>query len=58
VHLLYRSSALECGLEVVISSISASVGGESHEANFFTSFEASKGAMPYWSEEETFQSLI
>jgi hypothetical protein len=38
----------------LISSISAFVGGESHEANFFTSLEASKGAMPYWSEEETF----
>jgi hypothetical protein len=42
----------------LISSISASVGGESHEANFFTSLEASKGEMLYWSEEETFWSLI
>jgi hypothetical protein len=38
----------------LISSISASVGGESHEVNFCTSLEASKEAMPYWSEEETF----
>jgi hypothetical protein len=42
----------------LISSISASVGGESHEANFFTSLETSKGGMPYWSEGETFRSLI
>jgi hypothetical protein len=38
----------------LISSISASVGGESHEANFFRVLVASKWAMPYWSEEETF----
>jgi hypothetical protein len=42
----------------LISSISASVGGESHEANFFNSWEASNGAMPYLSEEELFRSLI
>jgi hypothetical protein len=38
----------------LMTSISASVGGESHEANFFSSLLASKGAMPYWSEEEFF----
>jgi hypothetical protein len=38
----------------LMSSISASVGGESHEANFFNSLSASKGAMLYWSEEEFF----
>jgi hypothetical protein len=38
----------------LILSISASVGGESHHDNFFRSLLASKGAMPYWSEEEFF----
>jgi hypothetical protein len=38
----------------LISSISASVGGESHDDNFFRSLLASKGAMPYWLEEEFF----
>jgi hypothetical protein len=42
----------------LISSISASVGGESHEANFFRFLAASKEAMPYWSEEETFWSFM
>jgi hypothetical protein len=42
----------------LISSISASVGGESHKANFFSSWEASNRAMPYLSEEELFQSLM
>jgi hypothetical protein len=42
----------------LISSISVSVGGESHKVNFFTSFEVSKGAMPYLSEDETLRSLI
>jgi hypothetical protein len=28
------------------------VGGESHEANFFNSWEASNGAMPYLSDED------
>jgi hypothetical protein len=41
-----------------ISSISASVGSESHDANFFNSLEASKGARPYSSSEEALQSLI
>jgi hypothetical protein len=40
------------------SFISASVGGESHDANFFNSLEASKGAKPYSSLEEALQSLI
>jgi hypothetical protein len=37
-----------------MSFISVSVGGGSHEANFFSSLLASKGAMPYWLEEEFF----
>jgi hypothetical protein len=42
----------------LISYISASVGDESHEANFFNSWEASNAAIPYLSEEEIFRSLI
>jgi hypothetical protein len=41
-----------------ISFISASVGGKSHDANFFNSLEASKGAKPYSSSEEALRSLM
>jgi hypothetical protein len=41
-----------------ISSISASVGAESHDDNFFNSLEASKRAKPYSSLEEALWSLI
>jgi hypothetical protein len=41
-----------------IFSISASVGAESHDDNFFKSLEASKGAKPYSSLEEALRSLI
>jgi hypothetical protein len=49
---------LDAGQGGLISSISASVGGEFHEANFFNSWEASNGAMSYLSEEELFRSLM
>jgi hypothetical protein len=41
-----------------IASISASVGVESHDDNFFNSLEASKRAKPYSSLEEALRSLI
>jgi hypothetical protein len=42
----------------LISSILASVGGESHDINFVRPLVASKGAIPNLSEEEVFWSLI
>jgi hypothetical protein len=42
----------------LMSSILASVGGKSHDDNFFRSWLASKGAMPYLSKEEFFWSLM
>jgi hypothetical protein len=42
----------------LISSTSASMGGESHDVNFIKLLVASKGAIPNLSEEEAFRSLI